>query len=151
MSTAAETQKHNIRFVAAGLFLSGLLGATLLIYCLFHGFFDTGSFQILQTLRAGKNVAMIATRTDQEALGGYEEFVLVSDHAYSSKELRHAYYYDGLLFRAGRDCLNVKWVSPKELSIECKDGTIVPEGIAVEKKQQNELTVTYVNVPEKQR
>jgi hypothetical protein len=80
--------KKITRFVLVVLSLVGgafALGA----YLLFHGYFDHGKFEIKQEEWTSKKVAMLALRTDNEALGGYDAFVLIGDHLYSPVEIRH--------------------------------------------------------------
>jgi hypothetical protein len=124
-----------------------LIAAT---YALFHGYFDNGRFETEHVeWSSSKQVAMIAKRSDDEALGGYQIFLLVGDHLYSPKELRHAYYYDKVIFRADVDCLAAEWTDPGHLVIKCDRASIDPDSIAVEKRNQDGLTISYLNIPPK--
>jgi hypothetical protein len=61
-------------------------------YALFHGYFDHGHFEIKQVQWCSTNqVAMLAERWDDEALGGLDYYVLVGSHLFTATELRHAY------------------------------------------------------------
>jgi len=73
-------------------------------------------------------------------------FVLVGDHLYSPRELRHAYYYDKVLFSSNKDCLHVAWQDSDHLVISCDGTQIESHFINVEKQTQNGFTVRYRNI-----
>jgi len=55
-----------------------------LLYGLFHGYFDRGQFEVNQVQwSSAKQVAIVAERSDQQALSGYTYFVLIGDHVFS--------------------------------------------------------------------
>jgi hypothetical protein len=86
---------------------ASLVAAT---YGLFHGYFDPGQFEVKQQQwSSSKQVAMLAERSDHEALGGLTYFVLIGDHLLSPDELRHAYYSDAVVFAAASTCLSLHW------------------------------------------
>jgi hypothetical protein len=119
-----------------------------LLYALFHGYFDHGKFEVRQAQwSAAKQVAMVAERTDDEALGGYQRFVLIGDHLFSSADLRHAYYYDGVAFSAGSECLTVAWINARKLAVRCADRSIHSGGIAVQKSQVGSVVIVYEGIP----
>src|SRR5271163_4574065 len=103
---------------------------TIPIYALFHGYFDQGRFEVIhaEPSSAGK-VAMIARRTDDQALGGLEYFVVIGDHVYSPRELRHAMYYRGVVFSTNMDCLTTKWDTSNQLIVGCQNGSITMDSI----------------------
>jgi hypothetical protein len=73
---------------------------------LFHGYFDHGQFEIKQFQWSSKNqVTMVAERSDHEALGGLEYYVLIGNHLFTPAELRHAYYSNAVVFNASSHCL----------------------------------------------
>jgi hypothetical protein len=117
------------------------------LYALFHGYFDHGQFEIkqFQWSSAGR-VAMLAERSDNEALGGLEYYVLVGDHLYTPAELRHALYSDAVIFNAGTDCLTLRWDGPNRLIIGCNGPYLEQEHINVEKKQSEDVSISYVNI-----
>ena len=67
------------------------------LYALFHGYFDHGQFEIKQFQWSSANqVAMLAERSDNQALGGLDYYVLVGNHLFTPDELRHAYHSDAV-------------------------------------------------------
>ena len=84
-------------------FLVGVLLATA-VYMLFHGYFDHGLFEVKQAQWSPspeRRVAVVAERSDHEALGGLEFFVLIKDHVPSPTELRFANHSDDVIFSVG--------------------------------------------------
>jgi hypothetical protein len=143
--------KRKTRFGIWTLFFIGVVGINAAgIYGLFHGYFDHGRFEIEHSeWSPTKQVAMIAKRSDDEALSGDQIFIVVADHLLSPKELRRAYYYDRVIFRSGSDCLATNWKSSTQLVISCKNLAIDPEDITVERLQDGAVSVTYENIPQK--
>jgi hypothetical protein len=124
--------------------------ATLLAggYLLFHGYFDTGKFEI-RTVQwsALKQVAVVAKRSDNQALNGDQYFVLIGDHLFSDTELRHALHSDKPVFSADRDCLTLRWNDPHDLVIACDDKSITPADINVQHHRSGEVAISYVDIP----
>jgi len=115
---------------------------------LFHGYFDRGRFEIKETsLSPSSSVAMVARRSDREAMSGDQYFVVVGDHVFSASELRDAYYGNQVIFRADSDCLSVAWKESHNLAITCQDGSIIRSHIAVQEHHIEDLAVTYINIP----
>ncbi len=93
-------------------------------YGLFHGGFDHGTFEMRQVQWfSSKQVAMVAERSDKDALGGLEFYVLVGNHLFTPAELRHAYYSDAVILRSACNCLVLHWDGPNRLIIKY-DGLI---------------------------
>src|SRR5438034_11133636 len=110
--------------VKIGLGIVFLLGALLATdgYALFRGYFDHGLFEIKQvewSPSPPRRVAVVAERSDHEAMNSDQYFVLIRDHIPSATELRHTYYSHDVIFRAGGDCLSVHWTDPSTLTITC--------------------------------
>jgi hypothetical protein len=125
--------------VAAILFVLG--------YLLFHGYFDRGKFEIKQVKwSSSKQVAMVAERFDQAALGGLTDFVLIGNHVFSADELRHAYHSDARVFAATATCLNLHWEGPSKLVVECNGSYLDQHLIDVEKRQSGAVAISYVNI-----
>jgi hypothetical protein len=125
-----------------------LILAATVVFLLFTGHFDGGKFEVIDTSWASpKLVAMVARRSDNDALGGLEYFVLIGDHPFSARELRYAYYHHGLIFRAGSDCLTTSWKDARNLVVSCHDGSIEAGAIAVEQLKKADVAVSYVNIP----
>src|SRR5580698_8974566 len=121
--------------------------STVLAYLLFHGYFDHGKFEIRQVQwSSSKQVAMLAERSDKEALGGLTFFVLIGDHVFSPDELRHAYHSDAPIFAAMATCLNLQWKSTRVLVVACDGSNLDQEYIDVEKKQSAGVSISYVNI-----
>jgi hypothetical protein len=130
----------------------GVLTCTcaVLIYLLFHGYFDRGFFEVKQAVWFSPNlVAMDALRWDNEALGGYQRFVLIGDHVYTPTELRHALYSDAPVFDAAADCLNLRWESQTSLIIECKGRVIDSDHINRQTFQHGAIVISYKNIARK--
>lgn len=126
------------------------LGACLYLfmYALFHGSFDGGAFTIQSQARSSKGeIATVARRSDRQALNNDQFFVVIGDHPPSPKELRWSYYHDGVAFRAGSDCLRIRWESAATLQISCGDGSIDSDSIAVQKTRLGDVTLIYSGIP----
>ena len=118
------------------------------IYALFHGFFDSGTFEVMQSQWSrSKQLAVVGRRYDHAALGGLQYFVAIGTHPFSQADLEHAYYYDGLVFRAGSQCLTVEWITDHELAVRCSDHSIQSGEIAVQQKQVGNVTIIYQDIP----
>jgi len=121
----------------------------LIVFALFHGYFDRGKFEVKEAnWSSSGRVAMIAKRSDHEALSGDVFFVLIGDHMFSPTALRSAYYENRVIFAADADCLSVRWSNPHNLAVMCSDGSIDPRHIGVRKRQNGDVAITYVNVPD---
>jgi hypothetical protein len=117
-------------------------------YLLFHGYFDPGKFEIKTAQwSASKQVAVVAKRSDNQALNGDQYFVLIGDHLFSDTELRHALHSDKPVFSADRDCLTLRWNDTHDLVITCDDKSITPADINVQHHQSGEVTISYVDIP----
>ena len=127
--------------------LSVALVATVLIVTLFRGYFDHGQFEIKETnwSRSGR-VAMVAERSDDEALGGLDYFVLIGDHVFSPTELRFAYHSGNVAFAAVDDCVSVSWIDTQTLEVMCRDRTLDSGHINVRRRRVGDIKITYVNV-----
>ena len=132
-------------------FLVGVLLATA-VYMLFHCYFDHGLFEIKQvewSPSPPRRVAVVAERSDHEAMNSDQYFVLIRDHIPSATELRHTYYSHDVIFRAGGDCLSVHWTDPSTLTITCTMSSPDPlynGGIAVQKHKAGDVAIKYVNI-----
>ena len=117
-------------------------------YALFHGVFDHGNFEVEQTVPSSSGkLAVVARRSDHQALGGDQYFVVIGDHLLSPADLKRMYYHDGVVFRAGSDCITVRWKTVHELAVTCRDHSIEADQIAVERQRTGEVTVAYENIP----
>jgi hypothetical protein len=118
------------------------------VYALFHGYFDGGQFEIKRFQWSSANqVAMVAERSDNDALGGLEYYVLIGNHLFTRKELRHAYYSNAVIFRAGSgDCLRLRWDAPNRLTIRCDGPNIDRDHINSQKQQSGDIEISYENI-----
>lgn len=117
------------------------------VWALFHGYFDRGNFQVIRVTQSPQNLfAIVAKRSDNEALSGYQYFLLVEDHVLSENQLRHAYYSNDVIFRSDENCLQVRWNGPNQLVVtSC--GQLVQDGqIAVEKNRLGNVQISYENI-----
>jgi len=116
------------------------------VYGLFHGYFDHGQFEIKEVQRSPANqVAILAERSDKDALGGLEYFVITGNRVLSPTELRHAYYSDAVVFAAESDCLKLRWDSPNRLVIRCAGPT--PDRDHINSQRQQRGAIAYENIP----
>lgn len=121
--------------------------AMVYLYAWSHGYFDHGDFEIKQFQWSSANrVAMLAERSDNEALGGLEYYVLVGDHLYNPAELRHALYSDAVVFSALSSDLTLRWDSPNRLIIGCNGPPLDTGHINRQKQQAGNIAVTYENI-----
>ena len=120
------------------------------VFALFRGYFDHGKFEIKQVQRSSsKQVAIVAERSDQEALNGYTYFVLIGDHLFSPGELRHAYQSNAVVFAVASSCLTLQWESPSELVVKCKGSSVAADHIDVQKQKSGGVAISYENIPVK--
>ena len=139
--------RKTIRIVLFIVFAAGV-SLCIAAYGLFHGYFDNGQFEIKQEQwSSSKQVAIVAERSDQEALSSYTYFVLIGNHSFSPAELRHAYHSDAVVFAAASSCLDVHWESPSKLVVACNGSAIDDNHIDVQKKQSGGVTISYDNIP----
>ena len=118
-------------------------------FALFRGYFDHGLFEVKQTdwSSSGK-VAILAERSDHQALSSSVYFVLIGDHVFSPTELRTAYYRDHGIFAAATDCLSVRWTDPHNLTVSCRGESLDASRIEnVQQHQDGDVKITYVNIP----
>jgi hypothetical protein len=88
---------------------------------------------------------MVAERSDHEALGGLEYYVLIGNHLFNPAELRHAYYSNAVVFNASSDCLTLRWNGPDRLVIGCNGSTIDKNHINAQKHQIGNISIAYEN------
>jgi len=120
---------------------------TAALYALFQGYFDHGHFEIKEFQWSAKNqVDMVAERSDHEALGGLEYYVLIGNHLFTPAELRHAYYSHAVVFNASNDCLTLHWDGPNRLTIRCKGSTVDRNHINAQRKQIGNIAISYENI-----
>jgi hypothetical protein len=125
-----------------------LISLVIVIYGLFHGYFDTGQFEIKEVQWSSPNqVAVLAERSDHDALGSLDYFVLTGDHLLSPAELRHAYYGNAVVFAAETDCLKLHWDGPNRLVIRCAGSALARDHINAQRRQSGHITISYENIP----
>jgi hypothetical protein len=116
-------------------------------FALFHGYFDHGQFEIKEmNWSPSTRVAIVAERSDHEALGGLDYFVLIGDHVFSPTELRLAYHSDNVAFAAADNCLSVRWIDAHNLEVMCRDRSLDSAHINVRKGRVGDIEITYVNI-----
>lgn len=129
---------------------AAVIALSTIVYGLFHGYFDQGDFRVLsvQSSSSGQ-LAMVAKRSDHEALNGDEIFVLSGDHVFSPVELKHALHGPSVIFSTDRDCLTLKWQDPRHLVISCLGGAIVAGEINRQQHHSGEVVFSYTNIASK--
>ena len=131
-----------ISIIASAMFLVGITA-----YGLVHGYFDHGKFEVLTVQQSAcGRLAMVARRSDHDALNGDRIFVLLGDHLYSSAELKHALYRKSEIFSTDRACLTLKWPRPDRLEITCTGEFLASEDINWKQHQDGKVTITYFNI-----
>jgi hypothetical protein len=116
-------------------------------YGLFHGYFDRGHFEIKEVQWSTANrVAILAERSDHDALGGLDYFVLTGNHLLTPPELRLAYHSNAVVFAAQSDCLKLHWDSPNKLVIRYVGPTVDRDYINAQKKQSGDIAISYENI-----
>jgi hypothetical protein len=131
-----------------------VVGAVILLlgvvaYALFHGYFDHGQFEVKQVRPSlsSKQLAIIAERSDGQALNGYTYFVLIGDHLLSPAELRSAYHSEAVVFAAANSCLTIHWEAPSSLIVSCDGSTVDASQIDVQKQHSGAISISYQNIP----
>jgi hypothetical protein len=95
-----------IRYVVASGIVLLCLAVVLFFFLDFRGNLDPGRFEVLRTARNSENIiAIVAKRSDDQAMSGDQYFVFVADHVYSPTELRAALHPSHMIFNADRDGL----------------------------------------------
>ena len=138
--------RHSLKLSLVGMGTVAIL-AIASLYGLFHGYFDHGQFEVKQFQRSSTNqVAMLVERSDHEALGGLEYYVLIGNHLFTPAELRRAYYSNAVVFNASSDCLTLHWDNPNRLTIKCNGSTIDRDHINTQKQQIGNIAISYENI-----
>jgi hypothetical protein len=121
--------------------------ATVLVYLLFHGYFDDGVFEIRQSEWSSANqVAMLAKRYDHHALSGHDYYVLIGNHLFTPTELRHALHSDAVIFDSDSDVLTIHWDGPNRLIIRCNGPTIEKDFISAQRQRFGNIAISYENI-----
>jgi hypothetical protein len=113
------------------------------------GYFDEGKFEAKQAQWLSGRVAMVAERSDHEAMSSDTYFVLIGNHVFSPHELWAAYYQQREVFSAAAgDCgLSVQWSDEDTLVISCETA-LDSDSIDSEKHRKGDIAVRYLNIPE---
>ena len=119
-----------------------------ILLLLFRGYFDRGHFEVTNTdYSSSKQIAVVAKRSDSEALNGDAYFVFISDHKPSVTELRRTYHSAAVIFSADESCLSVHWKSATELVVTCADSSIKSSHIGIQEHRRGGIVISYINVP----
>jgi hypothetical protein len=133
---------------AAGMACVFAIALAIGVFALFHGYADRGLFEIEEVQwYSPTQLAVVAKRADHEALNGDQFFVIIGNHMFSPKELRHAYYGQSVIFRADNSCLTLRWQNQHDLTVTCSDGSIEPGSIAVQRYRSGGVVVSYIKIP----
>jgi hypothetical protein len=138
-------RKH---YVVASTIAVLCLAVGLFLFLDFRGCLDRGTFEVIQAAEGpGGRIATIARRYDHDSLGGNEYWVFVSDHIYSPKELRMAYYHSDKVFSADRDGFDVHWIGPNALEIDCNNCEITKDDMNEQRTSSGNVSVRYFGFP----
>ena len=150
MELMLRTTSSRLAAFGCVLLLLALVGS---VYLLFHGYFDRGNFETLSaTWSNARLVAVVAKRSDHEAMSSDQYFVVIADRLLSPRELRHAYYYgNGVAFRSWAGCLSAVWASSKHLHVASCGLEIPADYIADQREQVGGVTISYENIQRKNR
>lgn len=119
-----------------------------ILYSLFHGFFDHGQFVLEQVESSpSKQVAMVARRSDDEPLDGDVYFVLIGEHVFSPTELRRAYYSEKVIFATSNSCVRLRWQGAAALDVSCSNSVITPKQIDSQSRQSGRVSIWYEDIP----
>ena len=136
------------RYVVASGIVLLCLAVVLFFFLDFRGNLDPGRFEVLRAVRNSENIiAIVAKRSDDQAMSGDQYFVLVADHVYSATELRAALHRSHMIFNADRDGLKVYWSGPRDLVIECDSCGITKEGVNEQQFTTGNIRIQYLNFP----
>jgi hypothetical protein len=125
------------------------LALVMFVTALFRGYFDHGLFEVKDVQWSpAKEIAVVAKRSDHDAMNSDAYFVLIGDHFFSEPELRHAYHSAAVIFATDSDCLTLRWVDPHNLTVGCTDRSIDPGHIEVQQRRHGEVAISYVNIPD---
>lgn len=138
-------------YLKIGLGILLLVAAMLALgwYALFHGYFDHGLFEIKQaewSPSTPRRVAIVAERSDHEAMSSNVYFVLIGNHVFSPTELRRSYHSDAVVFAAASDCLTISWSDAHRLLLSCQGDKIDAAHINVRKSMDDDVTIIYSNI-----
>jgi hypothetical protein len=132
--------------------VSSVLGAALVVgaYLLFRGYIDGGSFQVMSDQRSATGEVAVAAQFAAGHAGVRNEyFVVLGDHVFSPRELRHAYAAHDEVFSTERNCLTLAWIDAHHLQITCDDRSIQAEEIVVQRHQSGSTSISYSNISNK--
>ena len=119
-------------------------------YLLFTGYFDHGKFEIKQTQWSSTHLAaIVAERSDNQALNSDEYSVLLGDHAYSPLGLRKQLHSDAPIFISTDECVSVHWQGPTTLLITCSGHEMAAMHVEYSKSEARGVTIIYEHIPRK--
>ena len=152
---ATRRNATNKRIWVVGLICGSLVFCALVsplvldMLALLVGYFDEGKFEVKQAQRFSGRVAMVAERSDHEAMSSDTYFVLIGNHIFSPHELWAAYYQQREVFSAAAgDCgLSVQWSDVHTLALSCENA-LDSDHIRSQKHRTGDTSVRYINIAE---
>jgi hypothetical protein len=116
----------------------------LLVAALFRGYFDRGTFEVKSVAWANAGqAAIVAERSDSEAMNSDQYFVFVDNHLPSPRELRATLYSRRPVFNTANPCVTARWKDSAHLIVSCRDGVIDRSEINFQGFRANDVTVEY--------
>lgn len=133
--------------VAMGAALSAVCAITILIVLLFRGYFDSSTYEVIKSAASGGGlIAILARRSDHQAMNGDNYFVLTENHLYTSSELRRAHHSHEPIFDADRP-YDIRWTTTQSLVIECKDCHVTNSHVNSRRFTDKGIAIRYVGFP----
>jgi hypothetical protein len=116
----------------------------LVVVALFRGCFDHGTFEVTSVAWANPTrAAIVARRSDHDALNSDQYFVFVDNHVPSPRELRATLYSSRPVFDTANPCVTARWRDASHLIVSCRDAVISPTEINFQGHRTGDVTVEY--------
>jgi hypothetical protein len=120
----------------------------LLAVALFRGCFDPGAFEVKSVVRStsGK-LAVVARRSDHQAMNSDEYFVIVANEVPSAHDLKFALHSSRPVFSTGAPCVEARWQDSAHLVISCREGSIKKSDINGFRHRIDDVVVLFDGIP----
>ncbi len=120
--------------------------ATVLVYLLFHGYFDDGVFEIRQSecrlqikWQCWRTVRSPCAKRSRLLRAYRKSFV----HSHRASTCLHS---DAVIFDSDSDVLTIHWDGPNRLIIRCNGPTIEKDFISAQRQRFGNIAISYENI-----